>query len=101
MPLVLEYSFYYVASPEATGCPGEGWEGEFLKPCCWGQLSQKLSKNAEEDISINTWDQNDQKKKKAWKIKLCEDSGELWVFPAFYLGEAFDFNTKVTYLSCS
>lgn len=64
MPLLLEFSFSYVASTEATGCPGEGWEGEFPKLCCWGQLNQKLSKNAEEDISINTCDQKEKKHEK-------------------------------------
>lgn len=84
MPLLLKFSFSYVASAEATGCPGVGWEGEFLKLRCWGQLNQKRSKNAEEDISINTCDQKGKKQKQKHEkqnhVKIWENSGFSLVF---------------------
>ncbi|KAM5196848.1 AP-1 complex subunit sigma-2 isoform 1-T1 [Hipposideros larvatus] len=51
LPLMFKNE-YWLHGTKGNGCPGEVWEGEFLKTCCWRQLSKKLSENSEEDISI-------------------------------------------------
>lgn len=73
------------------------WGGEFLKLCCWGDSEVKNWVKIQRGRHFYKYMWHPPPKKKpTWKPKLCEEMGELVFFPAFYLGEVSNFNTRIT-----